>query len=72
MKNPPSNARNDGLIPVQRPKIPHVTEQLSPSVATTETRQYHYRICVLRWRILHDPTKTPHASIKTNATKKIN
>ena len=38
MKNPPSDARNGGLIPVQGTKVPHAAEQLSPHGATTEPR----------------------------------
>ena len=36
VKNLPCNAGDLGLIPGQRTKIPHATEQLSPATATTE------------------------------------
>ena len=36
IKNPSCNAGDMGLIPGQGTRIPHATEQLSPSVATIE------------------------------------
>ena len=35
VKNPPCNAGDAGSIPGHRAKIPHATEHLSPSTATT-------------------------------------
>ena len=36
VKNPPCNAGDAGSIPGHRARIPHATEHLSPSTATTE------------------------------------
>ena len=40
VKNPPSNARDVGLIPGWGTKIPHTAGQLSPHAATTELTRY--------------------------------
>ena len=44
VKNPPSNARDVGLIPGQGTKIPHAVGQLSPSHTTT-TESAHSGPC---------------------------
>ena len=36
VKNPPCNAKDTGLIPGLRTKIPHAVRQLSPRVPTTK------------------------------------
>ena len=38
VKNLPHNAGDTGLIPGWATKIPHATEQLSPSTSTTESK----------------------------------
>ena len=44
VKNPPSNARDMGLIPGQGTKIPYASEQLSPHTTTRESTCSNYRI----------------------------
>ena len=41
VKNPPSNARDVGVIPGERTKIPHAKEQLSPPTTAREKLVHH-------------------------------
>ena len=41
VKNPPCNAGDMGLIPVQGTKIPKAVEQLSPRTITRESMRYN-------------------------------
>ena len=52
VKNLPRNAGEVGLIPGWGTKIPHATEQLSPSTTTTEPQRCDY------WRLLSLSTAT--------------
>ena len=67
VKNPPSNARDVGLIPGQGTKTPRATEQLS--LHTTGTKPTRSGACAPQRKILYDTTKTLHAAAKTQHTK---
>ena len=41
VKNPPSNARDVGLIPGERAKIPQAKEQLSPPATAKKKLAHH-------------------------------
>ena len=60
-----------GSIPGQGIKIPHVAEQLSPHVTTTEHESHNHRSCV-QGKILHDARKVPRAATKPLSSKKPN
>ena len=42
VNNPPSNAVDEGSIPGQGTKIPHVAGQLSPHATTREPKRPNY------------------------------
>ena len=65
VKNQPSNAVDEGLIPGLGTKIPHAVEERSSCATTTEPIGHNLRVCVLRGKILHDATKILLAVTKT-------
>ena len=67
VKNPPSNAGDVALIPSRGTKIPHASQQLSLSAATTEPTGHNQR--TRAGLILGQESKIPHASV-TPAPKK--
>ena len=62
VKNPPCNAEDSGLIPDQGTKIPQAAGQLSPRAKTTEPIHCNESI-------LHDTTKIPRATTKTQRSQ---
>ena len=62
VKNPPSNADGEGLIPGRGTKIPHATEQLSPLAVTTEVHPPQQNI-------LCSEMKSPHAATKPQGSE---
>ena len=67
IKNLSYEVQGIGLIPGWGTKILHATEQLSPHTAATEPLSHNQRICSPQQNVLHDATKTPHATTKTQS-----
>ena len=62
VKNPPCNAEDVGLIPVQATKIPHAFRQLSLQAATTEPTCSGAHVSQLK--SLCTATKVPQGATK--------
>ena len=66
VKNQPSNAGDEGLIPGLGTKIPHALEELRSRATTTEPRGHRWRVCAAR-EDPHDATKTLLAVTKARS-----
>ena len=74
VKNPPSNAEDEGLIPGQGTKIPHTVEQLSPCSAITEAHSFWSPQATTRESMRHNERShitgmILHAQLRPSAAK---
>ena len=61
VKNPPSNARDAGLIPGQGTKIPHAAGQLSPCATTAEFARLNQSLHAANYTLWNLRTTTTEA-----------
>ena len=68
-KNLPCNAGDMSSSPGQGTNIPYAIEHLGPCALTTEATCHNQRVCALKRKILHEVTKIPCVSTKTQGSQ---